>query len=56
MADESERIREQEKAENGPAVEKAKATGKPVTFIAKDGCEVTAMPSGDVFYNAADWW
>jgi hypothetical protein len=53
---ESEKIREREKAENAPAIEKAKQTGKAVTFIAQDGCEVTAMPSGDVFYNASDWW
>jgi len=38
------------------AVSLAKATGKSITYIDKDGCEVTATPSGHVFLNAADWW
>ena len=49
-------LREREAAEANVAIEKAERTGKSVTFIASDGCEVTATPTGHVFYNAADWW
>ena len=54
--DENEKIRERERQENAPHLAKARATGRPVTFIASDGCEVTVMPEGDIFYNVADWW
>ena len=36
-------------------VAKALALGRNQTSII-DGTEVTATPSGHVFYNAADWW
>jgi hypothetical protein len=49
-------LRERERAENVPYVEEAKRTGRPVTFIASDGCAVTAMPDGSVLFNAADWF
>lgn len=51
----SERYREQVARERA-ALEQAKSTGKSTTYIDKDGCEVTATPSGHVFLNAADWW
>jgi hypothetical protein len=35
---------------------RAQRDGKAQTYIDTDGCEVTAMPDGAVFYNAADWW
>jgi hypothetical protein len=49
-------IREQEATENAPYLAKARETGRPVTFIASDGCEVTCLPDGNVFFNAADWY
>ena len=55
-SDVHDKIRERERQENAPHLAKARATGKPVTFIASDGCEVTIMPGGDIFYNVADWW
>lgn len=47
---------EREQKENDIALLQARLTNKNVTFIAKDGCEVTVSPQGYVFYNAADWW
>lgn len=38
------------------AIKQAKRLKKSVTYVAEDGCEVTATPSGHIFYNAADWW
>lgn len=35
---------------------KAIDTGKPVSYIDDDGAEVVALPSGEVFYNAAEWF
>lgn len=29
---------------------------KSRTYIDQDGCEVTVMPNGEVFYNVSDWW
>jgi hypothetical protein len=34
----------------------ARALGCTQTVIAKDGCEVTATPDGQVFYNMGDWY
>lgn len=52
----SEEIREREARENAPHIERAKERGRPVTFIASDGCEVTAFPDGRVAFNMADWY
>ena len=49
-------IRERERAENAPYIAEARRTGRAVTFIACDGCEVTCLPNGTVFFNAADWY
>jgi hypothetical protein len=38
------------------AIAEARRTGKAVVYTDKDGCEVTAMPSGHAFYNVSDWW
>lgn len=51
----SQKIRDREQAENAPYLAAAAATQKPVTFIARDGCEVTCLPNGHVFLNASDW-
>jgi len=58
MTDEqrSREIREREARENSQAQMLARATGKAVSFIAADGCEVTVTPAGHVFHNAADWY
>jgi len=45
-----------EKQENAPFINKAKLTGKAVSFIASDGCEVTCLPDGTVLFNSSDWW
>ncbi len=55
MPDRNE-TREREQRENAPYIAAAAATGKPVTFKAADGCEVTVTPEGRVFYNMADWY
>ena len=52
----SDEIREREKKENHAAQVAAIATGKPVTFIASDGCKVTVTPQGHVFHNMDDWY
>lgn len=52
----SKEIRDREAKENAPAIAEARRTGKPFTFIAEDGCEVTALPDGTVLHNASDWW
>ena len=52
----SEEIREREAKENTPHIEKARATQRPVTFIASDGCEVTCFPDGRTAFNTADWY
>jgi hypothetical protein len=49
-------IREHEVEESAPHIAEARKTGKPVTFIASDGCEVTCLPDGNVLFNASDWW
>jgi hypothetical protein len=49
-------IRERERAENAPYIAEARRTGRAITFIASDGCAVTAMPDGNVLFNAADWF
>ena len=49
-------LRERERRENAPYLAEAKATGKAVTFITSDGCEVTCLPDGSVLFNAADWF
>ncbi|WP_211909125.1 hypothetical protein [Tardiphaga alba] len=58
MTDEqrSREIREREARENQQAHAQAKATGKAVSFIASDGCEVTVTPAGHVFHNIDDWY
>lgn len=38
------------------AVSRASRENKARTYIDDDGCEVTAFPSGHVFYNAGDWY
>ena len=35
---------------------KAKEQNKPIIYIDEDGCEVTILPSGKVFYNATEWY
>lgn len=52
----SEEIRERERRENYAAQMAAIATGKPVTFVASDGCKVTVTPRGHVFHNMEDWY
>lgn len=49
-------IRERERAEAAPYVEQAKREGRAITFIASDGCAVTAMPDGSTLFNATDWF
>ena len=49
-------IRDREAAENAPHLAKARETGRAVTFIARDGCEVTCLPNGNTLFNAADWY
>jgi hypothetical protein len=56
MSNESDKIRERERRENEAVCAAAIAAGKAVTFIATDGCEVTVLPNGTVFHNAAYWW
>lgn len=51
-----EELQAREKAENAAALERVKATGRPTTFIAADGCEVTVTVTGHVFHNMADWY
>ena len=46
---------EQERRERD-AIDLAKRINRAVTYDDKDGTQVTAMPSGHVFYNALDWW
>lgn len=47
----------QRRDEERRALETARLHGKPVTFIShEDGCEVTVTPTGNVLYNAADWY
>lgn len=38
------------------AINAAQQKGQAKTYIDDDGCEVTALPSGHVLYNASDWW
>jgi hypothetical protein len=38
------------------AIQEAKRTGKNISYIDDDGCEVTVTASGHSFYNAADWY
>lgn len=45
-----------QKAKEQEICEKAKKLQKNISFIAEDGCEVTATSTGHIFYNAADWW
>lgn len=52
----SERIRARERREAAPYIEQARREGRAVTFIASDGCAVTAMPNGSLLFNAADWF
>lgn len=49
-------LREKELAESAPYRAKAAATGRAVSYIAKDGCEVTVFPDGREFFNMADWY
>lgn len=56
MTESSKQIREREAAESKPYIEQAKREGRAVTFIASDGCEVTALPNGSLLFNAVDWW
>ena len=56
VSKETQRIRDREAAENKPHIEQAKRTGRVITFIASDGCEVTVLPNGTVWFNAADWY
>lgn len=51
-----EQFRAERQCADKAAVAKARELGRNHTFIDTDGCEVTATPSGDTFYNAADWW
>lgn len=52
----SEQIRAEESAFNNTLIAKAREKGGAVTSVAPDGAEVTALPNGTVFFNAADWW
>lgn len=52
----AEEIRKREHTENQRALAVAQRENRSVTFIASDGCEVTVTPSGQVFYNMADWY
>ena len=58
LAEEKSRkaLQAREASENKGAITKARREQRSVTFIAHDGCEVTATPDGDVFYNTSDWW
>lgn len=56
MAEEHDRVREYEEREERPFKRQAERTGKAVTFIAKDGCEVTILPDGKRFFNWSDWY
>ena len=38
------------------ALDQALQEQRPITYVDTDGCEVTVMPSGHIFYNVADWW
>lgn len=38
------------------AIQEARITKKPLSYIDTDGCEVTITPSGHSFYNVGDWW
>lgn len=49
-------VRKLELAESRPHLIRAQREGKPVTYTASDGCEVTVLPDGTEFFNAADWW
>lgn len=49
-------VEEQRKERERKAIQLAQLTGKPVTYVDDDGCEVTATTSGHTFYNAADWY
>jgi hypothetical protein len=51
-----ENLNAERQCTNDAAVAKAKSLGRSHTFIDTDGCEVTATPSGHVFYNMADWY
>ena len=51
-----EKLQAREKEFNDKLIAQAREKGHAVAAIAPDGCEVTASPSGHVFYNAADWW
>lgn len=44
------------KARENATVRQAQREDRSIVYTDDDGCEVTAMPSGHVFYNAADWW
>lgn len=52
----SDRVREREEKEEQPYKKQAERSGKNVTFIAKDGCEVTITPDGKRFFNWSDWY
>lgn len=47
--------RAQREAANSAGIAEARRTGRNHVFM-DDGTEVTATPSGSVFYNMADWY
>ncbi len=49
-------LQSREAAENARAIETARREKRSVTFIAHDGCEVTAFPDGRILHNASDWF
>lgn len=51
-----ETIAEREAREEAPYRTAAAVTGKPQTFIASDGCQVTILPNGTRFFNVEDWY
>lgn len=52
----SRQLRDRERREAEPYIKQAKREGRAITFIASDGCAVTAMPDGSTLFNAADWF
>lgn len=49
-------FRVDERRRNAAVVAKARELGRPYTVTDVDGCEVTAEPDGNIFFNASDWW
>ncbi len=52
----TEAIKAARRIEEADAIKKAQREQRTVTYIADDGCEITATPQGHIFYKVADWW